>query len=538
MRALNRFGPGDGFFLLCAFVVVAALVLGGGTRSGFLSDVILQLLAVPLLLVSLWRYAEIHRPRPGRFALLFCAVVVLVPLLQTVPLPPEIWTKLPNRQSQIEGLELAGHGLPWMPLSLTPQATLLSALSLVVPIAIFLSTVLLDYQQRRRLSIVVLVVGLLSVFLGLSQVAQGPTSPLRFFEFTNPTEAIGFFANRNHFAALLYALLLIAAAWAVDSALSAGGTAPHTRYNAGTVIALVASFTVLVVLVAAQLMARSRAGLGLTIIALLGILALPLSDRRAASGVTPSKLLFGAVALAGVFATQFALYRIMERFASDPLHDGRITFAKRTIEAAQEFMPFGSGLGSFIPVYALFETPQDVLINRFANRAHNDFLEIWLETGVVGIALIAVFVVWFTVRAFAVWRRWPYGTRDLDSTLARAATLVVGLLVAHSIVDYPLRTGAIMAVFAFACALLVPPSIALRRAQENEVSSAQSDGPKPGDWPEEAAGHPPSSPAWASPEHQWPIQHGPANTGPPQPRHRWGQDIAWPEEWRKSPKNR
>ena len=60
-----------------------------------------------------------------------------------------------------------------------------------------------------------LAVGLISVLIGLIQVAQGERSPLRFFEFTNPTEAVGFFANRNHFAALIYCLMLFALAWIV-----------------------------------------------------------------------------------------------------------------------------------------------------------------------------------------------------------------------------------------------------------------------------------------------------------------------------------
>ena len=52
------FGKGTLFFYLCAVVMVASLVLGGGAGRGLLSDAILQLLAIPLLLVSLWRIFE------------------------------------------------------------------------------------------------------------------------------------------------------------------------------------------------------------------------------------------------------------------------------------------------------------------------------------------------------------------------------------------------------------------------------------------------------------------------------------------------
>jgi O-antigen ligase len=534
LRNLDRLLPRNAFFYLCAIVVVAALVLGGGTRSGFVSDAILQLLAVPLLLASLWRFAALEPGKASRWALAFCAALVLVPLLQVIPLPPEIWTNLPNKKPEIEALRLAGQGLPWMPISVAPQSSLLGALSLIVPVSVFLGTSELGYKERRQLSLVLLGIGILSVFLGLSQVAQGPSSPLRFFDFKNTREAIGFFANRNHFAALLYSLTLFAAAWAIDAALAAGNSGP--RRETSSTVALVTSYAALVALVAAQVMARSRAGLGLAIIALLGALALALADRRKATGVTPARVLGATVVLAIMFAAQFALYRVMERFSADPLQDARIPFALTTIEAARHFMPFGSGMGTFVPVYALFEKPQDVLANTFANRAHNDILEIWLETGAAGLALMAVFVAWFATRCVALWRRVPVGLRAIDGSLARAATLVVGLLIAHSCVDYPLRTSAMMTVFAFACALMIEPPGLVRRVEASKTESGWSQHRDTG-----AAQRPPAQPAFPMPSPHPAAQHAPSvdsrpgGAAPRPVRERWGKDIDWPEAWRSRP---
>ena len=106
--------------------------------------------------------------------------------------------------------------MPWRPVSLAPQQSGLAILSLLAPFGVLLGTLQLSLRERRHLSVILLVVGMVSVAIGLLQVAQGPSSPLRFFEFTNPTEAVGFFANRNHFAALLYCLTLIAAAWMLE----------------------------------------------------------------------------------------------------------------------------------------------------------------------------------------------------------------------------------------------------------------------------------------------------------------------------------
>src|SRR5262249_7719605 len=153
------------------------------------------------------------------------------------------------------------------------------------------------YQERRRLSLVVIAVGIVSAFVGLTQVSQGPTSRLRFFAFTNDAEAVGFFANRNHFAAFLYTVLLFTAAWAADIAFKTGSWSDLRRKPA-RIVAPTVAFLVLIVLIVTEAMARSRAGLVLTIAALAGVFTLAAADRRNPSGARPSKLLLGATIFA------------------------------------------------------------------------------------------------------------------------------------------------------------------------------------------------------------------------------------------------
>ncbi len=459
-------------FYFSAVLLAASVVLGGGTRGGFLSDVILQVISVPLIIVALWRLARPGVARGVRWAIAACLLLLLLPLLQLLPLSPQIWSLLPARSEVTAAYALLNVVPAWLPVSVSPRDTWLAALSLLPPIALFAGVALLAADGRRRLSVVVLAVGVASVFLGLLQVAQGPASPLRFFAFTNLTEAVGFFANRNHFAALLFCLTLLAAAWAADATWNFETRSARQRFELAAIGPLALSFIVLVVLVAAQTTARSRAGLGLTIVALFGAFALTVPDRirrrqQGGQGRFSSRLMMGAVIVAVVFGLQFSLYRILDRFEADPLADARLTFARTTITAAKAFMPLGAGVGSFVPVYAAAEPPQDVLANTFANRAHNDVLEAWLETGVVGLALMALFGLWLLVRAFALWRPASSDGRIVDHALPRAAVLVVALLIAHSLVDYPLRTGALMAMFAFASALLLPPPVDPTAAQRD-----------------------------------------------------------------------
>jgi O-antigen ligase len=513
-------------FVLCAIAMVSSLVLGGGTRSGFLSDAILQFFCIPPLLVSL---SQSLRAPPGnrlansslKWGLAFCAALVAIPLVQLVPLPPAVWTMLPNRQAVAEAFELVGADLPWMPISVSPEATWLSALSLIPPIAVFLGVQLLTYTERRLMSLVVLSIGLLSVFLGLLQVAQGSSSPLRFFAFTNTSEAVGFFANRNHFAALAYALILVAACWATDAIFKVRAFIKNNEYDTSTIAIAVVSVAIIIVFLSAEAMARSRAGLALTIFALIGAFALAWKEWRLVSRGA-ARLVAGAIAVTALFIADFTLYRIMERFADDPLANGRITFARNTLKAAVEYLPFGSGMGSFVQVYGMYERPGDTMADTFVNHAHNDILEVSLEAGILGIALMAIFAVWVTKRSVDIWRSSTLGRGNIDLRLARGATLIVVLLSFHSLVDYPLRTAAIMAVMAFACGLLVAPVV-----EDDKAASLrhENSGKRPF---EKRQPHAPVRVAAAPPARSKPA--------PETARAPWAENITWPEGWRQGPR--
>jgi O-antigen ligase len=478
----------------CALVIGASLALGGGTRGGLLSDVVLQLIGLPLLVMALWHpngaadtampvgstdpsQTAALPPQAWSRAMLFPVAIFLaaavIPLLQLVPLTEGLQRLLPQG-----GLVAS----PREAVSVAPHLTWMALLALIAPGAVFLATARLPHAARRQLTLIIIVVGVLSVFIGLMQLAQGQSSKLRFYEVTNDTEAVGFFANRNHFSALLYCLTLFAGAWALQYARTLGALPLDRRFETSIFLPSLAIFTILVVLLAAQGMTRSRTGLGLTIVAVLGVFAMALPDRRRFAAQSSFRSMWLIVGFALALVAQFALYGILERFGTDPLADPRVVFARNTIEAAKSYMPFGAGVGTFVPVYGMFEKPADALASAYANRAHNDFLEIWLESGVFGVALIGLFVVWLLVRVVAIWRP-AVATAQMrgmlvDHALARAATLVIALLLLHSMSDYPLRTGAMSAIFAFAAALLVPPPVGQDVEEPVPVSVEKTAGSK------------------------------------------------------------
>lgn len=437
----------------------ACLILGGGTHSGFLSDVILQLISLPLICTAIVGLRAAPTISHLKWPLAFVALVCALPLAQLIPLPASVWVLLPGHDVIRATYALLGESLPARPLTLSPASTWLGFLSLLPPLAIFLGTLTLGYRQRRLLSIVVIVVGVASAGLGLLQLASGPDSGLRFYAVTNRTDAVGFFANRNHFAALLYTAMLLALYWMVETSINMALLSGRRRFASNVLLPFAYAVVALFILLAGQLTVRSRAGLLLAIVALLAGLAFGGMDRRAVQPETCSiRIMIGVTAATIAFSLQFGLYRILDRFGDAMFDDGRAAILRNAISAAWAYMPFGSGIGTFVPVYQMFEQPSDIGV-AFVNHAHNDLVEIWLETGLPGHILLTIYVTWLVRRVIAVWRR-SFGlgeVREIDVGLTRACSIVLLLLLAHSLVDYPLRTYAMAGVAAFASAILVWP---------------------------------------------------------------------------------
>jgi O-antigen ligase len=144
-----------------------------------------------------------------------------------------------------------------------------------------------------------------------------------------------------------------------------------------------------------------------------------------------------------------------------PLHDriagdGLTSIEERremwanTSAAIPQFLPFGSGVSSFPTLYPRYEDMATVT-RTYTNHAHNDYLELALETGIPGVLLLIAFLWWWAARTRSIWR--PV-TPD---PYAQAATIVTAALLLHSIVDYPLRTGALSAVMAAFVAIMARP---------------------------------------------------------------------------------
>jgi O-antigen ligase len=302
----------------------------------------------------------------------------------------------------------------------------------------FLSVIGSGDRERRQLVSACLIWAVLSIALGAAQLAGGEQSALYLYHPTNEGLPTGLFSNRNHQAIFLVTALPMATLWVIGDR--------RDRWRVSPAVSL-ALFSLLIV---GAIATRSRAGLILLGPAIAASLALAWKRDRFGLGGRTFAVIVGVSLVAMIAAAGFLVANVLPRFDLNQTPELRFDTWPQVLAAASNYIPFGSGVGTFQPVYQSVE-PLSMLQSAFWNHAHNDYLELWLETGWLGVAIFLGFMVWFVRGAFNAWKP---GRDGEDKSLPRAGTIIVGLLLAHSIVDYPIRTEAIASVFALACGLI------------------------------------------------------------------------------------
>ncbi len=113
----------------------------------------------------------------------------------------------------------------------------------------------------------------------------------------------------------------------------------------------------------------------------------------------------------------------------------------------------GYGLGNFPEVYPQFKTLHS---NLFVNHAHNDYLELLVETGIAGFAC----GLWFLLTAYRglmrKLRSWP---ETANGVVGLACALGITGLMVHSALDFNLQIPANALLFYLMCTIAAAPNL-------------------------------------------------------------------------------
>lgn len=418
----------------------------GGSAQGIWANMLLQLLGLAIIAWAAAAPRKQPLAPPARQLLLLAILAIAVVALQLVPLSASLWPHLGGRSALGSDYALLGLKTPALPISLTPYKSQDSLLGLIPPLAIICAVVRLKAYRPSWLTVALIAGTIAGVLLGALQAGStdAESSPWYLYPETNIGFAVGFFANANHMAILLVITLPFLAAL-----LAAGRRANFQRLSALVAVVVGAGLVILVGIVLNQSIAAY--GLALPVLCASALIVIPPRSRvRPLLMIAAVLLLIGAVVAIGKSSASPGPLGAQASVQS------REVMLRTTGRAIGDFMPLGSGLGSFRNVYDLYEDPATVT-DTYVVHAHNDYAELALETGVPGIIVMLLFLAWW---AAAVWRVW----RSVEAgPFARAASIASAAILAHSLVDFPLRTAAISACFGMCLALLAdrrapPPS--------------------------------------------------------------------------------
>lgn len=360
-------------------------------------------------------------------------------------------------------------------LSFDPYSTRLVLVQLSTLLIYFAATlVFVDTPHRLRLLVrTIMVFGFFLAILGLTQSFTSPTRVYWIREL-NQSTAFGPFINRHHFAG--YMELTIALPLGL---LFAGSVDKEKR-----IIYLFIAGLMGVALV----MTASRGGIVslvaeiLFLVIVTGIWRKPSERRRHRAsrlkqiagriGMTAALLVglfLGVVLLGG----EFSINRFIDSVNTDDPTTGRAHFWSVTLDIIKEHPYLGTGLGAFGVVYTRYDTRNGLYR---LEQAHNDYLQVLSDTGIVGGVLAFSFVALLFWKALSRARSHD----DFRRGVALAALSGCFAVLVHSFFDFTLHTTSNALLFLVLAALATlngrvedaPPPRRRRRRSSSESSSA------------------------------------------------------------------
>ena len=369
-------------------------------------------LLVALVLFTLANRNQLQRPSAAAMhfiaALLVTAIAGAAALVST---GPDMWLSLPGRafyRSIVSELVSPEFAMGSLPLSIDPRGTRRALCVLAPCIAI---AIVVPFVSRASLLRVLGLFAVLATFEAMIGLIQLGFRGALVFDFAGHSRASGTFVNKNHFATLLAMSLplLIFRASGQFTFFSRESDRSSVLSNAwwGVAGAFVA---------AALIASLSRAGVLAGGVVAMIAMALCAAHRRSSSRRF-LLLALAVVALAISLAAMTGLGSLLRSLLAGGLGDGvssRTLINAHTWNGITAFFPVGAGLGSYATAFQRFQSPT---LLGYIEYAHNDYLQLFFELGIVGVVVLLL-LVFGAVHAARTLFRAGSASRHLSPALA------------------------------------------------------------------------------------------------------------------------
>ena len=432
--------------------LAAGLVLRGGVWPRQWNW---SVLVIALAGVALWIVPDKRRPLPAdRWTGILIASFAGWCAFQMLPLPVALVGIL--SPTRVELARAVGP-VDWLPLSIAPAHTFEILLNVGAAIVTLLIACDLGSRWRSRPWTPVAPLLALAGLEGLLGVVQFYLQ--RMNETAKPWST-GTYVNRNHYAGFLEMILPLAV-----TAAAAVWSAGITRHSRPAAPALKASalLALAALLLAAIVTSQSRMGFVAALGGLLvtGLLAIGATEQRMFRPTRPWRWILPATTLIVAVSLLFVLLPTQElvgRFASmagtgDPNGDVRFQIWTETLPLLRAFPLTGSGLGTFESAFLRYKHVAPMFI---VDYAHNDYLQVLAELGIVGFAL-GLALVWRILSRVLRVALFHKESPGWELALGLAGGMAALLL--HSLTDFNLYIPANAVTLAWICGLASVPAL-------------------------------------------------------------------------------
>lgn len=354
-------------------------------------------------------------------------------------------------------------------LSLDAFATRLAVVQLAAMLVYFAAALTFINNQKRLRFVTATIVtfGFLMAVIGITQFFGGEGKALWIRE---PVQAIPFasFINRHHFGAFMVMTMGLTLGLIYSGAVDKEKRLLHVFavvvMGIGLILttsrgALLSFFGVLAFLTLATFFQRRRAEAGEPQTAVssgrFGLIG---------GGLALIAVMFGAVLLLGGDTSLLRSIGV-EGVQQDDPSSGRLHFWQKTLQMIADYPFTGVGLNAFGVAYPRYDTWNGYYR---LEQAHNDYLQVLAEAGVLGLLLAAAFIFLLFRCGLVVYTT----TRDRFRRGVALGALAgcFGILI-HSFFDFPLRTSSNLLVFLVLAALATThishPKLYRRKARKH-----------------------------------------------------------------------
>jgi O-antigen ligase len=362
---------------------------------------------------------------------------LLICLLQIFPFPASLIDLIsPNR--------LGDHltsPMPWYYLSTDLGQSQVSFIKSLGYFCVFLSCLMLINNEKhlRRLLLVLLLSGTFQAIYGVLEVLLDyGFSPV--FDLPISDSATGSFVYKNHFANFLM-LCLSAGVGLMVADIEINKSQKAQDWRISLITTLLSSKTLiricLAIMVIALVMSRSRMGNVAFFSAMIGVSTFVfLLDIKKSKGLG---ILLISMLVIDLFIVShwFGLDKVQQRLAETSLsQEKRDEVILDSLPIVKDYPIMGSGAGSF---YSVFPGYKHSLINAFYEHAHNDYLQILIEYGVLAFTFLGLLVLFAFIKAMTALKK--NASPIYKGTAFACLMAYLGMLI-HMSVDFPLQAPA------------------------------------------------------------------------------------------------